>query len=75
MTWDMVLYINKIASVKLFAMCALWNLFLRVTGGFACRYAPISGFHGVLAGFLVAVKQIMPDQEITAFFKLRAKVW
>lgn len=28
----------------------------------------------MLAGFLVAVKQIMPDQEIAAFFKLRAKV-
>jgi hypothetical protein len=71
-----VLYINKVAFAKLFAMlCALWNLFLRVTGGFECRYAPISGFHGVLAGFLVAVKQIMPDQEIAAFFKLRAKVW
>lgn len=75
MTGDLVLYVNKIAYVKLFSMsCALWNLFLRVTGGLACRYAPISGFHGVLAGFLVAVKQIMPDQEIAAFFKLRAKV-
>eukprot|EP00850_Spirogloea_muscicola_P024033 SM000426S15720 [mRNA] locus=s426:9334:10934:- [translate_table: standard] len=38
-------------------------------------YARISGFHGVVAGLLVAVKQLMPDQEITAFFvfKFRAK--
>jgi hypothetical protein len=30
----------------------------------------------VVAGFLVAIKQLMPDQEITAFFvlKFRAKV-
>lgn len=38
-------------------------------------YTRLSGFHGVLAGFLVAVKQLMPDQEITALLvlKLRAK--
>ncbi|GAQ91651.1 hypothetical protein KFL_008260030 [Klebsormidium nitens] len=38
-------------------------------------YPKISGFHGVVAGFLVAIKQLMPDQEITAFFvfKFRAK--
>lgn len=35
-------------------------------------YKPLSGFHGVLAGFLVAVKQLMPDQEVTVL-KLRAK--
>lgn len=30
----------------------------------------------MVAGFLVAIKQLMPDQEITAFFvlKFRAKV-
>jgi hypothetical protein len=38
-------------------------------------YTPLSGFHGVLLGFLVGVKQIMLDQEITILFvlKLRAK--
>ncbi|KAH7444372.1 hypothetical protein KP509_02G076100 [Ceratopteris richardii] len=35
-------------------------------------YKPLSGFHGVLAGFLVSVKQLMPDQEVTVL-KLRAK--
>lgn len=41
--------------------------------GFSCRYVSVSGFHGVLAGFLVAVKQIMPDQEVSVLFKLHAK--
>lgn len=41
-------------------------------------YAPgaaICGFHGVVAGFLVGIKQLMPDQEITALviLKFRAK--
>ncbi|KAH7662633.1 putative membrane protein [Dioscorea alata] len=38
-------------------------------------YTPISGFHGVLSGFLVGIKQIMPDQELSLFFiiKIRAK--
>lgn len=27
-------------------------------------YMPLSGFHGVLSGFLVGVKQIVPDQEL-----------
>ncbi|PKA47660.1 hypothetical protein AXF42_Ash014437 [Apostasia shenzhenica] len=38
-------------------------------------YTPLSGFHGVLAGFLVGIKQIMPDQELGLFFllKIRAK--
>lgn len=34
---------------------------------------PISGFQGVLCGFLVGIKQIMPDQEL-AILKLKAKV-
>ncbi|KAI4385734.1 hypothetical protein MLD38_003729 [Melastoma candidum] len=35
-------------------------------------YMPLSGFHGVLAGFLVGVKQIFSDQELP-FLKLKAK--
>jgi len=42
--------------------------------GFSCSYVSVSGFHGVLAGFLVAVKQLMPDQEVSVLFKLCAKV-
>lgn len=43
---------------------------------FNCRYTQFSGFHGVVAGLLVAVKQIMPDHEVTIarVFKIRAKV-
>nr|XP_029124162.1 rhomboid-like protein 19 [Elaeis guineensis] len=38
-------------------------------------YVPLSGFHGVLAGFLVAMKQIAPDQDIEVFgcFHLRSE--
>ncbi|KAL5998397.1 hypothetical protein ACLOJK_009337 [Asimina triloba] len=35
-------------------------------------YTPFSGFHGVLAGFLVGVKQIFPDQEM-GVLKIKAK--
>lgn len=42
----------------------------------ACRFQEICGFHGVLAGLLVAVKHIAPDTELTLLqvAKLRAKV-
>lgn len=38
-------------------------------------YMPLSGFHGVLSGFLVGVKQIIPDQELplVSLLKIRAK--
>lgn len=36
-------------------------------------YMPISGFHGVLSGFLVGIKQIMPDQELSVFGIARIK--
>lgn len=35
---------------------------------------PLSGFHGILAGFLVGIKQIIPDQELPVV-KIKAKVW
>ncbi|KAL7109450.1 hypothetical protein ACP275_06G175700 [Erythranthe tilingii] len=35
-------------------------------------YLPISGFQGVLSGFLVGIKQIIPDQELS-FLKIKAK--
>lgn len=34
---------------------------------------PLSGFQGVLAGFLVGIKQIVPDQELY-LLKIKAKV-
>lgn len=36
-------------------------------------YMPISGFHGVLSGFLVGIKQIVPDQELSLFGIARIK--
>ncbi|KAJ0046309.1 hypothetical protein Pint_06069 [Pistacia integerrima] len=36
-------------------------------------YMPVSGFHGILAGFLVGIKQIIPDQELS-LLKIKAKV-
>ena len=49
------------------------RIFMSGNGGLVCRYSPISGFHGVVAGFLVAMKQIMPDQD-SGVFKLHVKV-
>lgn len=40
------------------------------------RYTEVCGFHGMLAGCLVALKQIQPDSGVTLFvyIKFRAKV-
>ncbi|KAB2047141.1 hypothetical protein ES319_A13G025600v1 [Gossypium barbadense] len=35
-------------------------------------YMPLSGFHGVLAGFLVGINQMVPDQELPRL-KIKAK--
>ncbi|KAL6498254.1 Rhomboid-like protein 19 [Orobanche gracilis] len=35
-------------------------------------YKPLSGFHGVICGFLVGIKQIIPDQELP-FLKIKMK--
>lgn len=36
-------------------------------------YMPISGFNGILLGFLVGIKQILPDQELSLFSAVRIK--
>ncbi|KAI0489123.1 hypothetical protein KFK09_028965 [Dendrobium nobile] len=37
-------------------------------------YTPVSGFHGILSGFLVGIKQLMPDYELSLFLlKIRVK--
>ncbi|CAM0873261.1 unnamed protein product [Alopecurus aequalis] len=37
-------------------------------------YTPLSGFYGVLSGFLVGIKQIIPDQELNIFvLNIKAK--
>ncbi|CAL0328439.1 unnamed protein product [Lupinus luteus] len=35
-------------------------------------YMPLSGFHGVISGFLVGIKQIIPDQELP-LIKIKTK--
>lgn len=42
-----------------------------------CRVTPLSGFHGCLAGFLVALKQLLPNLELPMcfFWKIKAKVY
>ncbi|KAL0322377.1 UNVERIFIED_CONTAM: Rhomboid-like protein 19 [Sesamum calycinum] len=37
-------------------------------------YLPISGFQGVLSGFLVGIKQIIPDQELS-LLRIKQKYW
>lgn len=41
-----------------------------------CRYIEFAGFHGIAAGMLVAVKQVMSEKEVKLFsaLKLRVKV-
>ena len=44
-------------------------------GCFTCvRYREIAGFEGVLAGCLVALKQIMPDNEVVLLKVIRFRV-
>lgn len=64
-----IVFVNLFTCASTFAL-AIFLYFTTRRGDYL--YAPISGFHGVLAGFLVAVKQISPEQEIPAL-KLRAK--
>ena len=42
----------------------------------ACRYTEVGGSEGIVAGCLVAVKQLMPENEVTllGFIRFRAKV-
>lgn len=41
-----------------------------------CRYMEVNGFHGVVAACLVAVKQLIPDTEVTLVrvIRFQAKV-
>uniref|UniRef100_A0A0C9S8M2 TSA: Wollemia nobilis Ref_Wollemi_Transcript_4188_1262 transcribed RNA sequence n=1 Tax=Wollemia nobilis TaxID=56998 RepID=A0A0C9S8M2_9CONI len=76
--WGPREFLKFIAVVNFFASIGTFmtpiSLFY-ITGRENFLYMPLSGFHGVLAGFLVGVKQVMPDQEVAAFgaYKIRAK--
>uniref|UniRef100_A0A2P2LIX7 Transmembrane protein 115-like n=1 Tax=Rhizophora mucronata TaxID=61149 RepID=A0A2P2LIX7_RHIMU len=47
--------------------------FLPLLVFFCASYMPISGFQGALSGFLVGMKQIIPDQELSVL-RIKAKV-
>ena len=55
-------------------LVCFYPLSLKYEGYFlVARYMPFAGFHGVLAGLLVGIKQIIPDQEVL-LVKIKAKV-
>nr|CAD1840912.1 unnamed protein product [Ananas comosus var. bracteatus] len=62
-----IFVVNLLTSVAVFVTAiALYY----ITTEERYLYTPLSGFYGVLAGFLVGIKQIMPDQEL---LKIKAK--
>ncbi|XP_078171580.1 rhomboid protein-like protein [Carex rostrata] len=64
-----IIVVNLLTSVCIFAT-AIFLYYFTTQENYL--YTPLSGFHGVLSGFLVGVKQILPDQELN-FLKIKAK--
>ncbi|XVE75352.1 hypothetical protein DITRI_Ditri12bG0087500 [Diplodiscus trichospermus] len=64
-----IFVINFLTSVCVF-ITAIALYYITRQGNYL--YMPLSGFHGVLAGFLVGIKQIVPDQELS-LLKIKAK--
>ncbi|CAD5175395.1 rhomboid-like protein 19 [Musa acuminata AAA Group] len=66
-----IIVVNLFTSVCVFVTAiALYY----ITRQESYLYTPFSGFHGVLSGFLVGIKQILPDQELSLFvLKIKAK--
>ncbi|XP_072982498.1 rhomboid-like protein 19 [Typha latifolia] len=67
-----IFFVNFLTSISVFATAI--SLYY-ITRRESYLYTPLSGFHGVLSGFLVGIKQIIPDQDFRLFFllKIRAK--
>lgn len=67
-----IIVVNIFTSISVFVTTIFLYYITRME---SFLYTPLYGFHGVLSGFLVGVKQIMPDQEMTLFYvlKLRAQ--
>ncbi|KAK7277314.1 hypothetical protein RIF29_18465 [Crotalaria pallida] len=64
-----IFVVNFLTSVCLFITAiALYYITRQET----YLYIPLSGFHGVISGFLVGIKQIIPDQELP-FLKIKTK--
>ncbi|XP_031486238.1 rhomboid-like protein 19 isoform X1 [Nymphaea colorata] len=65
-----IFVVNILTSICLFiTMIALYY----TTREESFLYNPVSGFQGILSGFLVGIKQIMSDQELSVFFLLKIK--
>ncbi|KAK7279668.1 hypothetical protein RJT34_24724 [Clitoria ternatea] len=64
-----ILIVNFLTSLSIFITAiALYYITSKET----YLYIPLSGFHGVICGFLVGIKQIIPDQELP-FLKIKMK--
>ncbi|XP_042452206.1 rhomboid-like protein 19 [Zingiber officinale] len=62
-----IIVVNLLTSICVFVTAiALYY----ITRQESYLYTPFSGFYGILSGFLVGIKQILPDQEI---LKIKAK--
>ncbi|RZB61087.1 Rhomboid-like protein 19 isoform B [Glycine soja] len=64
-----IFVVNLLTSVCLFITAIAFYYITRLE---TYLYMPLSGFHGVVSGFLVGVKQIIPDQELP-FIKIKTK--
>ncbi|KAF5191584.1 Rhomboid-like protein [Thalictrum thalictroides] len=65
-----IVVVNFLTSVCVFVTAIA---FYYITRQESYLYTPLSGFHGVLLGFLVGVKQILPDQELSMSPQLKLK--
>ncbi|XP_020259626.1 rhomboid-like protein 19, partial [Asparagus officinalis] len=64
-----IIVVNFLTSICVFATAI--GLYY-ITRQESYLYTPLSGFHGVLSGFLVGIKQITPDDELS-ILKIKLK--
>ncbi|KAK7380734.1 hypothetical protein VNO78_33251 [Psophocarpus tetragonolobus] len=64
-----IFVVNLLTSVCVFTTAIALYYITRLE---TYLYMPLSGFHGVISGFLVGIKQIIPDQELP-LIKLKTK--
>jgi hypothetical protein len=66
-----VLTVN--AAVGVLAFCWMMCVFM-MTGSEEYLYGRANGFHGVIAAFLVAIKQLLPEHEVRLLAVTRIKL-
>lgn len=66
-----VLVVN--AAVGVLAFCWMMLVFM-MTGSEEYLYGRANGFHGVIAAFLVAIKQLLPEHEVRLLAVTRIKL-